>query len=292
MRPHARFIFSFIVTVTAITLLAAPSFAESRSKPSAESHYKKGMTAYSLGHFPEAIEEFEKAYEIKEEPVFLYNIAQSQRQNKDPQRAIFFYRRFLEADPETKNRAEVEKRIKDLDAQISAQQVSAQKEAEAQKEQPLTPPTTGPAVAPAPVVKTDPAAPPPPVAIHEAPPQSGDSSHAGKGLRITGIVAGSVGVAAIVAGVVSGLHANTLYNQARPAASQGVYDAAKDDSSKTYRKLEWVGIGVGAAALATGTVLYIVGSSAKNSAENSEGSVALLPLLGPGTGGAALSGRF
>jgi tetratricopeptide (TPR) repeat protein len=62
------------------------------------------MKAYTLGHFPEAIEEFEKAYEMRSEPIFLYNIAQSHRQSNSPQRAIFFYRRYLEADPNVKNR--------------------------------------------------------------------------------------------------------------------------------------------------------------------------------------------
>jgi hypothetical protein len=44
---------------------------------------------------------------------------------------------------------------------------------------------------------------------------------------------------------------------------------------------------VGAAAVATGVTLYILGARA-----SSEPSVSVAPMVAPGTGGAALFGRF
>ena len=256
--------------------LARPSQAEPRGKPSAEAHYKKGMKAYTLGHFTEAIEEFEKAYEVRAEPIFLYNIAQSHRQSDSPQRAIFFYRRYLEAQPDAKNRSEIEQRIKDMQAQLDAK-------AE------IAPPTPPPIPAPQPVAPSMPAATPvvvEPVPVIQEQAQPERAQTTGRGLRIAGIGIGAAGVAGVVTGIVLGLHASSLYKEANTPGSP--YDYTKDQSSRTFRTLEWVSFGVGGAAIATGAVLYYFGASAKPAAT----SVAVTPFLAPGAGGAAISGRF
>jgi tetratricopeptide (TPR) repeat protein len=269
-KPIAVVLFAIVVAG-----FAGTSRAESRGKQTAEAHYQKGMKAYTLGHFPEAIEEFEKAYELRSEPIFLYNIAQSHRQNNSPQRAIFFYRRYLEAEPTAKNRADIEQRIKDMQSQLNAKAENA-------------PAVAAPAPAPAPEPVAPVAAPvaPPPaplVQIQTAPPPPANAGH---GLRVAGISVGAVGVAGVVSGIFLGLHANSLYEEATKAGS--VYDHAKEDSSKTFRTLEYVALGVGGAAVVAGTVLYVLGSTARSS----EAPVALTPFLAPGAGGAALTGRF
>jgi len=150
MNRSAKRVLLVLFALAFTAAFARPGRAETRGKQSAEAHYQKGMKAYTLGHFPEAIEEFEKAYELRSEPIFLYNIAQSHRQNNSPQRAIFFYRRYLEADPEAKNRPEIEKRIKEMEAQLNAKPENAA----AQAPTPVAPP-----VAP-PVAQSFPVAPP------------------------------------------------------------------------------------------------------------------------------------
>src|SRR4051812_47113433 len=103
----------------AFVLAAAPQvgFAQSKDDAKAQSldHYNKGKTHYDLGRFDEAIDEFQKAYELDQNPVYLFNIAQSYRQKGEPSRAIFFYKRFLSADPENPKRESVETRIKELE---------------------------------------------------------------------------------------------------------------------------------------------------------------------------------
>jgi hypothetical protein len=103
-------------------------------------------------------------------------------------------------------------------------------------------------------------------------------------LRIGGIVVSCVGLAGIGAGVFFGIHSNSLYKGAR----QGTWDPGKDDSSKTFQTLEWVSLGVGGAAVATGIVLYIVGATAKGHSE----TVSFVPLLAPGVTGIALAGSL
>jgi tetratricopeptide (TPR) repeat protein len=267
-------LFPVLFAVLASFAMARPAQAEPKGKQSAESHYNKGMTAYNLGHFQEAIEEFEKAYEIRSEPIFLYNIAQSHRQSGNPQRAIFFYRRYVDADPSSKKRAEVEKRIADMQAELDAQ-----KEREAAA---TTPPAT--VVAPPMATQPLPAPVPQPTLAERKPPTVADSSQ-GRGLRIGGIVAAGVGVAGAVTGVVLILHGNSLHDESIAAGSQ--FDSSKFDSAKTFRTMGWVAVGVGAAAVATGVTLYILGARA-----SSEPSVSIAPIVASGTGGAAVFGRF
>lgn len=278
MNRQAKLIFPIFFALMAAFAVARPAHAEAKGKQAAESHYNKGMTAYNLGHFQDAVEEFEKAYEIKAEPIFLYNIAQSHRQSGNPQRAIFFYRRYVDADPSSKKRAEVEKRIADMQSELDAQ-----KEREAAAAAAAAPP---PVVVPQPV--TPQAAPVvvPRRTVAEARPKSEVESNPGRGLRIGGLVTAGVGVAAGVTGVLLVLHGNSLHDDAIAPGSQ--FDKSKDDSSKTFRTMGWVAVGVGAAAVATGVTLYVLGARAASS----EPSVALTPMVAPGTGGATLFGRF
>ena len=264
---------ALLALVVASAALTSAARAESRGKQTAEAHYEKGMKAYTLGHFPEAIEEFEKAYDLRAEPIFLYNIAQSHRQDNNLQRAIFFYRRYLEAEPDAKNRPEIEKRIKDMETQLGEQKehggtATGSVPAAAPVSAPVAPPPASPAVlVPAPQPEQ-----PAPLA-----------KNPGRGLRIAGITTAAVGVAGVGLGVAFGLHANTLHDEAYSPR----WNAAKLDSSKTYRTLEWVSFGVGGAAIVAGGLLYYFGWSA-----GTEAPVALAPMLAPGTGGAVLCGRF
>jgi tetratricopeptide (TPR) repeat protein len=261
-----------VLGILVALLVCAPAGAGERHRSAAETHYNQGMKQYTLGHFPEAIDEFEKAYDLKPEPIFLYNIAQSHRQNKNPERAAFFYRRYLEADPKAKNRAEVEKRIKDMEKLLAEERARAAAPA-------IAPPPVAPP-APVPVVVTPLAPVPPPPAA----PAEKVSTNPGRGLRIAGIVMGSVGLAAIGTGIIFGVHQSSLYKEAH----QGTFSQSKLDSSNTFQTLEWVSLGVGGAALGTGIVLYIIGATAKGSDQ----AVSLAPLLSPGMKGIALSGRL
>jgi hypothetical protein len=79
------------------------------------------------------------------------------------------------------------------------------------------------------------------------------------------------------------MHANTLLDE----AGTGTYDPSKEDSSKSFRKLEWISFGMGAAALVTGTILVVLGSSSKGSS-----SISIAPILGPDAGGLWLHGSY
>ena len=118
----------------------------------------------------------------------------------------------------------------------------------------------------------------------------GRPSAGGNGLRIAGIVTGSIGAAALVAGVIFSIETSSVANQVTNLTAQNRYDRSKDDRGKLFDKLQWVGYGAGAALLAGGGVLYYLGYRAGHSPDSS--SVSLLPVPLPGGSGAVVQGRF
>jgi tetratricopeptide (TPR) repeat protein len=134
-----------------VILLLVASVAHAEQLPAsaaaeAKAQYDKGVVAYNLQKFDDAIAAFTRAYEIDPAPILLFNIAQSHWKKGENERAVFFYRRYLDADPKAENRDKVETRIRELE--------------EASKAKP-TPP------APLPAVTL-----PPPATEHTAPPSA------------------------------------------------------------------------------------------------------------------------
>jgi tetratricopeptide (TPR) repeat protein len=111
-----------MVFVLAAIFVASPgALAEQpagASSEAAKAHFDRGVVEYNLGRFPAAIVEFEQAYEIDHAPSILYNIAQSHKKQGNKEKALFFYRRYLEQAPDAPNRAEVEQRVKELSAAV------------------------------------------------------------------------------------------------------------------------------------------------------------------------------
>jgi tetratricopeptide (TPR) repeat protein len=127
----------------ALGVCAAPAVvaAEGGARTSKEAQkaakdaYERGTTEYNLGRFDEAIKWFEKAYEGMPEPILLFNIAQANRQLGNLERAIFFYRRYLDNAPkDAPNRPLVETKIKELEE-------LQRKQAEAKDKPPIVAPT-------------------------------------------------------------------------------------------------------------------------------------------------------
>ena len=109
---------STLSSLVALALVLAVGAAAPRrgrppdaNKAAAKEHYQSGTSYYDLGRYPDAIKEFEAAYELKNDPAFLYNLAQSYRQAGDPEQALHFYRTYLRYVPKPPNRAEIEERI-------------------------------------------------------------------------------------------------------------------------------------------------------------------------------------
>ena len=78
--------------IAAALCSSIPAFAD---EATARKSFEAGERAYNLGEFSKAVELFKKAYEEWPEPAFLFNMAQTYRQQGDCKQALFFYKRFL-----------------------------------------------------------------------------------------------------------------------------------------------------------------------------------------------------
>ena len=121
--------------------------------------YERATRAYDVGKYNEAIEEYQKAYEIGGDPPMLYNIAQSYRLNDQPGEALRFYRRYLQRAPSARNREDVERKIADLEKTVEDRRKAAAAAAPPPVAAPPLVTTPAPAPTPAPVAPVAPATP-------------------------------------------------------------------------------------------------------------------------------------
>jgi tetratricopeptide (TPR) repeat protein len=79
----------------ALAVLVAVAHADPDRQQRANDAFLKGQLAYNDGHYAEAIEQFQYAYDLVPDPAYLFNIAQSYRLAKNCLKAAEHYGRFL-----------------------------------------------------------------------------------------------------------------------------------------------------------------------------------------------------
>ncbi len=99
---------------------SARPIADDASSSAARALFDDGSRLYDLGAYDEAIGRFERAYTMTGAPTLLLNIAQAHRLNGACAQAAMFYRRFLEKDPGTRHRAEIQARVDAMDTCAAA----------------------------------------------------------------------------------------------------------------------------------------------------------------------------
>jgi tetratricopeptide (TPR) repeat protein len=109
-----------------IAALFVPALAWAQPR-TAEEWYKEGENQYNLGNFDKAVDAFKQGFSLEtsesKKAAYLYNVAQSYRQQNDCKNALFFYKRFLALKNNDtvkpiapKMRKDVEDRIEELEA--------------------------------------------------------------------------------------------------------------------------------------------------------------------------------
>ena len=111
------------------------------------------------------------------------------------------------------------------------------------------------------------------------------SENRGAGLRVTGIVLGSLGLAGVATGVVLNLKANSLGNEYNRTQSEST-----KSSRNTYKTGALVGYAAGGGLLVTGIILYLVGHSA--GADEPAPTAAILPVVSPSQFSLAFRSQF
>lgn len=121
--------------------------------------FVSGMKHFDLGEYGPALTDFKNGYRAKEDPVFLYNIAQCYRMMKQNSDAIRYYRLYLSRAPDASNRGEIEARIVKLQEAADSQSAEASTPAPATTSPrpsvtPVVPMTTATASTPLPAKST------------------------------------------------------------------------------------------------------------------------------------------
>jgi tetratricopeptide (TPR) repeat protein len=295
MTRHLRPFATLLLGLVALLASGRSAYAQltPQQKQEIHQHYDRATRAYDLGKYPEAVDEYQKVYEIDGDPVMLYNIAQAYRLNDQPQEAIHFYRRYLQRAPEARNREDVERKIAAQEKLIDEKRKAA---AAVQPPPSTTPQTTKPKVEPA-----EPPPPPPPapvVTIPTPPPQPEGPSTT---RRIVGWSMIGVGVAADVVAIIEGVRAKNRSDQLSQVTStnQAYYDPNIWSQGHTANIVAIVCGIAGTAVAVAGAVVLITGGSSSSSAAPAEtppsdagSSVSFVPWIGPGMAGAGLGLRF
>jgi hypothetical protein len=153
-----------VIIVVALVIHAAPARGQV-STDEAKDHYRKGTAAYNLGHYREAAQEYERAYEQTLDPALLFNVAQAHRLAGDQKKAAIAYRSYLRSAPRGDRRDVAEAKLKEIEAAMNHEAPSGEAggaaSAPAGVPKPAPPPPpAGPAAQPAP-------SPPPPASAPE-----------------------------------------------------------------------------------------------------------------------------
>ncbi len=261
-------------------------------------HYQQATRAYDLGKYQEAVDEYQKVYEIDGDPVMLYNIAQAYRLNDQPQESIHFYRRYLQRSPEARNKEDVERKITAMEKLIEERRKAAALVAPPPPKTEVKPvavpePVTPPPVTP-PVVIAPPPPPPP------APPSTAR--------RVLGWSMVGVGAASIAVAIVEGIKAKNRGDEITqmqgqpntPIADLPVWNSTRESIQSEGKTANIVAIvcGIAGTAVAVGGAIVLItnGSSAP---ANDNGAppattttVSFAPWVGPGLVGGGMGLRF
>lgn len=230
----------------------------------ASEHVQKGDAFKESGDYRAAAREYQTAYALVPHPVLFFNLAQVFRLDGDKARAVDYYERYVAADPNGRAadqaRAFADRLRRELDLEEGAAADRSRPDATARPKKRTGAPRSPP--------------------------------HAGRGLRIAGMIAAGAGLVAVGLGVKFGIDAGQASDDIN-SHSGGAWTeellARQADGERAERNM-LILTAAGAAAIAAGGALYWFGHRAGRDA--AERAVALGPMAADGGMGLALSGRF
>jgi tetratricopeptide (TPR) repeat protein len=233
----------------------------------AREHFDRGTKEYDLGHYAEAVKEYEQAYRAKPHPELLFNVGQAFRGLGDADNAIRAFKSYLRRLPDAPNRSQVEERIAEL-----------QKSLELQRKSDVRPPQG--------------TLPPGPLQIVLQAPTTRSANdaelRAARKKRIAGFAVAGAGIAGLaLGGAFLGL-AGSANNQ---IVSGTMWSESQQSRRDSFVAANIACFAIGGAAVATGLVLYLVGRHDAHKQYPLE-RLNLTPTVGPQGAGATLTGSF
>jgi tetratricopeptide (TPR) repeat protein len=97
---------------------ALPALPEAAAPADVEvdEHVAQGHRLYLLGRYQDAIAEYRRAYELRADPQFLFQIAEAYRQLGATEQALFYYERYLAGAAAGPDRAVAEQRVAEIES--------------------------------------------------------------------------------------------------------------------------------------------------------------------------------
>jgi len=235
---------------------AAPAKAPAASgtENQAREAFERGRIHYDNGDFARAAGAFEEAYKLSGREGLLYNLYLAYRDANEQEKAAEALRNYLAKVEVIENRAQLESRLKALEAGIAQRKANDAREAEAQRRAEEQR-TQAPAAATA--QKADPASTPAPAPVED------------KKWWLTGVIVMAAGGALMVGSLPTGLMANS---KAKKLEDQCVGGSCPDslkstaDSGKTLALVTDVLLFGGLATVAVGGVLLLLQKPKKQDA--------------------------
>jgi tetratricopeptide (TPR) repeat protein len=215
---------------------AAPAFAQAPTRAdeeAAKSHFLAGSAYYEQANYSDAVREFNEAHRLSKRPDLLYNISVCYERLGRWDDAIAALRQYLVERPEAPDRVVIETRIKNFTERRDQELAQQQQQQEQQ-----TPP---PIIAPTPVVVTP-----------------------TRPRHVASWIVGGIGAGLLVAALGTGVTAQIAYKDLQQKCGgfvcNGNDQMLKDEQSfgRALTISTDVLIGVGAATLLTGVILFIV----------------------------------
>jgi tetratricopeptide (TPR) repeat protein len=108
----------------ALLAIAVAGVARAQTTPTPEAraearaHYEKAVNHFNANEYVAAAEEFLLVNKAVPQPALLYNAAQAFRLGGDGDKALEYYRAFLKAAPQARQRPDVERRISELEHKV------------------------------------------------------------------------------------------------------------------------------------------------------------------------------
>ena len=289
--------FVVMVALTLCALAASPARAQSEAekKQRAKEHYEIATRFYDVGKYGEAIKEYEVAYMLTGDAALLFNIGQAYRLWDRPDDALRVYKNYLRQRPDAVNRADVERKIADLERIVEERPRSGGVPPAA----PVVPPEQGtaPPVQPGGAPPTGIALPPPPPPVFEPAPVLAPSAavleqpvaeppaQTGRPW-LTYSLLGLGGVSFVAAAIAGAVGANQAKKLKDASESRQTFDPAVETNGKTANAVAVVSALVGLAAGGVGGYLWWRDRKAARA------SMTFVPTVAPAYAGASARVSF
>ena len=272
-----------VVALVGVAATGGRAYAES-AEAQVERLASEAVNAYKGADYNRAVELLQRAYDIRQVPALLYNMAKAYDKLGDVEHAYDAYRRYADsadADPKMKAKA---------DARLVVLEEARRKKAASQRAVEPRPAPVKPETAPPPAEVEAPKAPPPPPTAEQIKEKLKQDRQRER--RRDRYIALGLGVGAVAfAGVAIGMSVSALQLQSEWSSQYGGVEATRRDLKDTATTRAAIADGFYAAtAVAAGVGAYFLYRGFRP--EPSAPSLALIPVATPVGGALVVTGRF